>query len=133
MKTNLACTQPKLCNMRGVDDLRCVKHPDGYAFMTRFHEPQEDGSSISVGVDLRVAHIEGNVCFTMRRVAEMVDGGDCSTAAMYLTPEAARDLIEALSKVIGHTNWTHFAGPLQVFNSRDSLKCLRKQRGLGSS
>lgn len=26
-----------------------------------------------------------------------------------------------------------FAGPLQVFNSRDSLKCLRKQRGLGSS
>jgi hypothetical protein len=107
--------------MRGVDDKRCVKHPDGYAFMTRFHEPQEDGSSIS------------DVCFTMRRVAEMVDGGDCSTAAMYLTPEAARDLIEALSKVISHTNWTHFAGPLQAINSRDSLKCLREQRGLGSS
>ena len=36
----------------------------------------------------------------MRRVAAEPDGWDCSSAAIWLTPEATRDLIKALSDVV---------------------------------
>ena len=68
--------------------------------MTYFLERQEDESLISVGVDLRVSNDKGNVSLTMRRVAAMPNGKDCTTAAMQLTPEATRDLIGALNELV---------------------------------
>jgi hypothetical protein len=92
--------EPKIYNSPGVGDLRRVDHPDGVSFMTYFLERHEDENPISVGVDLSVANDKGNVSLTMRRVAAKPEGMECTTTAIRLTPEAARDLIEVLSKVI---------------------------------